>query len=196
MAFVLDATSGGATANSYLTEAEFQDYLLTAYDVTEDPNALADGPMLALATRNLNALYSARKTLVRPGKGEAPYYIVSPTWTGSPSTTTQALPWPRTGMYDRNGNAIAVDVIPTDLKNATAEFARQLRMGDRTLDNDVAVQGITSVKAGSVAVAFRDGLIEAKVIPDAVANLLVPSWLSDELIVPGWPAQFDVVVSD
>jgi hypothetical protein len=95
-------------------------------------------------------------------------------------------------MYDVNGNAIASDIIPIDLKNATAELARQFKVGDRTLDNDVSVQGLTSVRAGSVGLTFKE-MVEAKVLPDAVFNLLVPSWLTDELIEQAWPAQFDVV---
>lgn len=191
MPFVFDATPGGASANSYLTVEEFATYLETAYEPSEDPNVLDDEPLLALATRTLNAAYSGRKTLVRT-KGESPYYITASTWTGSPATSTQALPWPRTGMYDFNGNEIASDAIPQALKDATAELARQLKSADRTLDSDVSVQGITSIKAGSVSLSFKD-MVESKVIPDAVYNLLVPSWLTDESIEPAWPALFDVV---
>lgn len=192
MPFVLDATVGGAGANSYLTVEEYLAYLETTYEpAQEDANALDDGPTLAMATRLINSIFAPHRRLVRV-KGEAPYYIVSPTWTGLPASTTQALAWPRTGMFDLNGNAIASTVIPQALKDATAELARQLKVSDRTLDNDVSVQGITSVRAGSVAVTFKD-MIDAKVIPDAVYNLLVPSWLTDELVEPAWPAQFDVI---
>lgn len=191
MPFVLDATAGGANANSYLTVAEFLAYLETAYELPESPSVLDDAPLLGLATRTLNALYSGKRKLVRPGSGHA-YHLISPTWTGVPATTTQALPWPRIGMFDRNGNGIPSNVIPQALKDATAELARQFKVGDRTLDSDVSIQGITSVRAGSVAVSFKD-MIETQVIPSAVLDLLVPSWLTDEKIEPAWPAQFDVV---
>lgn len=191
MPFVLDATAGGANANSYLTVAEFLAYLETAYELTENPNVLDDAPLLGLATRTLNSIYSGKRRLIRP-KGEAAYYLITPSWTGSPATTTQALPWPRIGMFDRNGNAIASNVIPQALKDATAELARQFKVGDRTLDSDVSIQGITSVRAGSVSVSFKD-MIETQTIPSAVFDLLVPSWLTDEKIEPAWPAQFDVV---
>lgn len=191
MPFTLDATPGGTAANSFLTVEEFEAYLETAYEVEEASNVLDDAPLLGLATRTLIAMYSGKKVLIRE-KGSSPYYLVRPTWTGSPAMATQALPWPRIGMYDRNGNAIADTVIPQELKDATAELARQLKAGDRTLDNDVSVQGITSIRASSVALSFKD-MIEAKVIPDAVVNLLIPSWLTDETIVPAWPAIFEVV---
>lgn len=191
MPFVFDASVGGPASNSYLTVAEFYTYLETAYAVVESPDALADMPILALATRTLNAALAPRRRLMR-SKGEPPYYLIAPTWTGAPATATQALPWPRSGMYDRNGNAIATNVIPQELKDATAELARQFRVGDRTVDSEVAVQGVTSVRAGSVAVTFKDQ-IELQTIPSIVYDLLVPSWLTDEIIEPAWPAQFDVV---
>lgn len=95
-------------------------------------------------------------------------------------------------MLDTNGNAIASGVIPQALKDAEAEFAGQLLKGDRTLDNDVIVQGVTSVRAGSVSVSFKD-TISPQVVPDAVLNMLPPSWLTDETIEPAVSADFDVV---
>jgi hypothetical protein len=95
-------------------------------------------------------------------------------------------------MYDANGNVIPSNVIPQALKEAEAEFAGQLLKGDRTLDNDVIVQGLTSVRAGSVALTFKDSIV-AQVVPDLVINLMPVSWLTDELYVPANSAQFDVV---
>lgn len=84
-----------------------------------------------------------------------------------------------------------VSWVPTDLKNATAEFAGQLGSTDRTLDNDVIVQGVTGVRAGSVSVSFKQEIIP-QVIPDAVYNLMPQAWLTDELYVPANPAIIDV----
>ena len=47
-------------------------------------------------------------------------------------------------------------------------------------------------KAGSVALTFKDSF-EPQVIPDAVYNLLVPSWLTDDIVEPAMLAQFDVL---
>lgn len=85
-----------------------------------------------------------------------------------------------------------VTFLPHQLKEATSELAAQLLAVDRTLDNDVILQGIRSIKAGSVAISFDNALI-AQVIPDAVYNLLVQGWLTDELYEPALRAMFDVV---
>jgi len=98
-------------------------------------------------------------------------------------------------MFDRNGNAIAANVIPQELKDATAELAGQMGLSDRYVDSDIAAQGITMVKAGSVAVEFSDkiGIQTLKVLPDIVMSLLVPSWLTDMTIESMYPALFDVI---
>jgi hypothetical protein len=89
------------------------------------------------------------------------------------------------------GTAGQMFCIPLPLKWATAELAGQLANGDRTLDNDVIVQGITAVRAGSVSVNFKQNIVP-QVLPDMVMNLLPIGWLSDELYVLANPAVFDV----
>lgn len=91
-----------------------------------------------------------------------------------------------------DGTLGGVAVIPEELKNAVAELAGQLSLADRTLDSDVAVQGVTSVRAGSVSVSFKSD-VEAQVLPDVVWALMPDSWFTDELIEPAWPAQFDAL---
>ncbi len=82
-----------------------------------------------------------------------------------------------------------VSWIPQALKDAESELAGQLLIADTTLDNAVLYGGITSVKAGSVAVSFKEA-IQAHVLPDAVLNLMPPSWLTDELIEGALQAEF------
>lgn len=188
----LVATPGAADANSYLTLAEALAYYETRTEVAGWEDADDQNVLLMMATRVLNAMTRPIVTYVPASGGRAAYYKTSSTWTGTPSTTTQKLAWPRTGMYDANGNAIAVDAIPQDLKDATAELAGALGASDSTLDNDVIVQGITSVKAGSVALTFKD-MIETHVIPDMVWNLMPASWFTDEVISMEKTALFDVV---
>jgi hypothetical protein len=96
-------------------------------------------------------------------------------WTGWVIDDTQSLLWPRTGMYYRNGYYVPSTVIPTELQYATAEYARQLLVSDRAGDNDVETQGIKSLKAGPVALEFKDG-VTAKVVPDAVFHLIPEEW--------------------
>ncbi len=181
MAVTLVATAGASNANSYLTEAEATAYFDTRL-FSEAWDLAADKPKaLMFATRVLDSALLAYKRFVPEANGVAAHYRSRPAWSGTPSTTTQALAWPRTGMYDANGNAIAVDAIPQALKNAVAELALQLLGGDRTLDNDVIVQGLSSLRVGPASFSFKDN-IEVKVIPDAAWNLMPPSWFTEELI--------------
>jgi len=176
------ATPGTADANSYGTVEEADDYFDSRVAIEPawvdiDPDVKA--ALLINATRILDALNVARRTIRSSPKGY--YYYTSRAWTGLIATNEQALAWPRVGMFDRLGRPIASDVVPIELKQAEFELAGALAGGDRTLDNPVALQGITSVKAGSVAVTFKDS-IQLQILPEMVLNLLPPSWLTDELI--------------
>lgn len=188
------ATPNAANANSFLTVAEGQDYwdtrapFNTGWEEADDTSAA-----LIAATRVIIATLSPRREFVPPSGSQDGYYIVHRTWTGSPATTTQALPWGRNGMYDRNGNLILPTVIPQELKNATAELAGQMAAADRLVDSDIAVQGLTSVKAGSVALTFKNDVRMTKVLPDIVLDLLVPSWLTNETIEGMYPMLLDVI---
>jgi len=118
-------------------------------------------------------------------------------WTGIPTTTTQRLGWPRTGMRTRNGQPIDPMELPFDLKKATCEFSFSLAAAQRTADNDAANQGIAEMEAGPVRLKFVDkaGVITdisladaaiakdgpefaylSRIIPDAVRLIIPPSW--------------------
>lgn len=191
MPAVIDATVGGVNANSYETLVEAQAYFDTRLTVAGWDNAADQNVLLIMGTRTLDALAQPFKTFF-PATGSSPaYYRVRRQWTGAAASATQRLAWPRVGMFDHNGNAIDPATIPQALKDALAELAGQLGTSDRTLDNDVIVQGLTSVKAGSVALTFKSEIIP-QVIPDAVYNLMPQSWLTDELYVMAEEAVFEV----
>lgn len=192
MAVTLIATPGAANANSYLTAVEAQAYMDTRITIREWDDADSQDVLLIMATRVLDALSQPYKTLCPPSGGSPAYYIVRPQWTGAPATTTQRLAWPRLGMFDYNGNAINPATIPQTLKDVTAELAAQLAQEDRTLDNSVITQGLTSIKAGSVALTFKQNIMP-QVIPDAVYNMMPLSWLTDELYLLANEAIFDVI---
>ena len=187
------ATPGASNANSYETLIEAQAYFATRLALAGWDSADDQSVLLIMGTRVLDAIARPFKQLVTPTNG-APYYRIRRQWTGAPASAAQKLAWPRTGMYDQNGNTIASTVIPQDLKDALSELAGQLGNADRTLDNDVIIQGLTSVRAGSVSLSFKD-MIETHVLPDAVWNLMPASWFTDEIITPARPALFDVVSS-
>lgn len=182
------ATPGAANANSYLTLVEAQAYFDTRLALAGWDDADDQSVLLIMATRMIDAMFQPLKIYM---PGPPPHYRVRRHWSGTPATTTQKLAWPRSGMYDANGNAIAVNVIPQALKEAVAEFAGQLGNEDRTLDNDVIAQGLTSVRAGSVSLTFKDNFLTS-VLPDAVMALMPPSWFTDELYEGAVQAEFDV----
>lgn len=180
MALVI--TPGAADANSYASLAELNDYLtyrlpvMTLASATDAQKEAA----LRMACRLLDSLFD---------------------WAGTAVDSTQVLTWPRSGMLTRNGFSIATTAIPRELKEAQCEFAAQLYAADRVADNDAAKQGVTSVKAGSVAVTFKDidesdpesvdMLLRrlsfdlqwaSKTVPDAVRQLLVPTWFTAHTI--------------
>lgn len=102
---------------------------------------------------------------------------------GARRTWTQPLAWPRyvtvpIGLgYGVLGGWVTTEyyidptTIPDRVKQATAEYARQLINEDRTMDSEVGNQGIKSLKADVLEIVFQDGLT-SKPIPDAVALLL------------------------
>ncbi len=106
--------------------------------------------------------------------------------------TAAAAPSSPASSGEGSSSDVAIAGLRRALKEATAELAGQLGNADRTLDNDVIIQGLTSVKAGSVSLSFKDAIMP-QVIPDAVYNLMPQSWLTDELYLPANAAQFDVV---
>jgi hypothetical protein len=81
MAITIDATVGGASANSYLTLADAQD-LIDGMVENDDVTAWAS----ATADQKNRALYSATQRLDRER------------FLGARATDTQALQWPRTGV--------------------------------------------------------------------------------------------------
>lgn len=199
MALEIVATPGDANANSFGTLEEAEVYFDSRLHTTVWDAAISTNKKKALvmSARVLNLIGQAYKTLVKAGSAtyvDTPYYLTRPTWTGEPATTTQALSWPRTGMYDANGNAIPSNVIPQDLKNAQFELALLLLPADRTLENSIAAQGITSIKAGPVALTFKE-MIETRVVPDSVFNLMPSSWFTEPVIeyVSGNSALFGMV---
>ena len=157
----IDTTVGGSSSNAYVTLAVANQYntdrapssVGTTWTAANDEQRSA---AIIDATRQLDALVE---------------------WTGWAVDADQALLWPRSGMWDRAGYSVLSTVIPTELQEATAEYARQLLAKDRMADSDPETEGIQSIKAGSVAITFKSD-VSRKVVPDAVVNLLPVGWFS------------------
>src|SRR5687767_13653613 len=107
----LDATAGGANANSYITVADATTYHDAHLYATGWSGASADNKIISLiwATRLIDAAYE---------------------FVGEIASDTQALRWPRAAAFDRDGRLLANDEIPAAIEQATAELARHLIAAD------------------------------------------------------------------
>jgi hypothetical protein len=156
MALVVVATPGATNANSYLTLAEAETYFESRLHTSTWDNAVTviKNEAIVMATRVIDQMYD---------------------WANYQTEEEQALQWPRDGMLAANEmEYIDDDVIPNELKNAVCELSIALIAEDITLDNDVEVQGLTSLRAGPVSMAFKTGVIN-KIIPDSV-YYSIPEW--------------------
>lgn len=148
-----DATAGAATANSYATVAEADAYLAVRGDTST-------WTALTLGAKESKLQWAA-------------IYLDTLTFKGTRSTSTQALQWPRIGVWDRDG--FEVDGIPQALKTAQAEMAFQLIANDWT-------QGLGPVSNETLSVgSISLGPETHRPFPAAVLALLRPLLAS----VPG-----------
>lgn len=153
------ATVGGASSNSFCTLAEADQY--------QDDRSPVGTTWSGETDANKNRALLFATTLLE----------ACVIWTGFVKTDTQALLWPRYGMTKRNSYALDDDVVPDELKDCQAEFARQL-LADigRTDDSDIETKGITSITAGPVSLTFdQDQAI--KMIPDLCYFYLPQMWV-------------------
>lgn len=115
-------------------------------------------------------------------------------FTGSPTSSSQPLAWPRTGMIGRNGGTVASDAIPQQLKDATCEMALLLLAGDPTAASQTAAIGLTGLKAGPVELKFSDSAsLYSQTVPDPVLATLVPLWICEEEDESATPLVFAAV---
>jgi hypothetical protein len=146
MALVIVATAGAATANSYVT-------LARAEEIMEEVVHKADWSAAADATKN-SALVQATRILDA---------LVD--WDGEKSATDQSLRFPRSGLYDREGEEVDDETIPADLERATTFLANELIKQDRT--EEASMAGFKEIGlAGMKLVADRAS--QPDVIPDFV----------------------------
>ena len=135
--FIVEDGTGLATATSYVSVADADDII--AVNIHIDPSWTdlstdSKEKLLAWATRVLD-------THTR--------------WKGTKTVETSQLRWPRTGVCDRDSTIIGANEIPYQLEVATAEYARYLIVGDRTVERDQ--DGLIRLKADVVELEFKDG---------------------------------------
>jgi hypothetical protein len=166
----LDATVGGASSNSYVTQADATTYFGHRFDATEWTNASSDNRNIALM------MATAR--------------LEQEEYTGLRVDDDQRLKWPRYGVYVDNVYQEET-AVPRPIKEATYELAPikeatyELALAflkDSTLLADTGLEGFQSVKLGELDVTprFRSG----GTLPANVERLL--RGLKTTLAYTGW----------
>ncbi len=154
MALVVEDGTGLDDAESYASVAR-----LLAYFGTERGAASEYATLTAASTATHEALLRwATRLLDR-------LWL----WDGERATTTQALRFPRAGLYDLDGEELASTALPAALVEATCELARALF--DDAARADDQQQGLAEITAGAVKVVF-DRYDRADVLPGIVVDLL------------------------
>lgn len=147
MAF--DTTISGASATSYITVAQADDYFEFRHENDLYPSdLLTKQKLLVSATRRLDAeLYNGYKTI-----------------------PAQALQFPRTVIYDRDGLSYATDAIPQNMINAVCEMIYAILKDDERLMGDDLLRDMENVSSFSGSI---DGMAVSYAIrADAKANKL------------------------
>lgn len=132
-ASTLVVTVGGASSNSYVTLAQFNTYCEQRLNVDSFDDAQPDD--------KIRALLMATRRLDREN------------WIGQKAATTQALVWPRSGVYkpDGYGDQYLSTEIPQLVKDAQCELALAYLDGFDDGEEDA----IDSFSADGVSVHFR-----------------------------------------
>ncbi len=161
MALVIDATVGGATANSFVLKTEMDAYVLTRLNAGAWTGVDAQLAALTEATRQLN---------VQP-------------WDGSTVTSTQALNWPRQFVTNPDapawGTAIdyATTIIPQRVKDATCELALQfLKAGTTDIASLPANDGLIRKRVDVLEKEWADPRVQKEGLEryPLVWNLIAP----------------------
>ena len=150
-------TAGGTGSNSYVSQAECTTYLgdrLNASAWTDATTAEKDQALI-MAARRLND----------------EDYVGSPVEIDIDSR--QALAWPRSGAYDRNGNWLDHESIPQIVKDAQCELALALLDADDDLLADTGLEAFQSVSVGSLSVTPIQGRTSGR-LPAHVRRILAP----------------------
>lgn len=109
MALTVETGSASSSSESYASVAFGDTYVTNYLGNDSDWASAAEGDKenaLRVATFYIDNRYRGR-------------------WKGTPTSTDQALAFPRIGLYDENGYAITSSTIPIVLQRATVEMAKR-----------------------------------------------------------------------
>src|SRR3990167_1592520 len=138
MALTLVATAQATNANSYATVAEAEAYF----------DGRANATTFTAAASATMALWLVMAT----SRLEQERYV------GTPTSSTQRLQWPRSGVRDVTGNGLDYDssAVPRLMKEAEYELA--LAIGnDTALLEDTGLEGFENVAVGPLDITPRAG---------------------------------------
>lgn len=170
MAITIVATAGSASANSFVTEAEFIAYMATRLNV---PNGTTTTGSAASETEKKAMIEATRELNLLP-------------WQGERTDDTQVLALPRTYLPDPDATLAdpaldypyyASNVIPQRVKDATIELAMEFIKAGATdvaaLDSALAVK---REKTGPLETEFFSPGMRAQGLGryPRVANLIAP----------------------
>lgn len=130
-------TIGGTTYNIYGTSAAADAYLAARVVGSE-----------AAAWEDLDA-DDRSKALVSGTR-----YLDRQNWNGQRTVLAQDLEFPRTGLTDKDGNAVDDATVPLLMEEANYELALALNADATILDKGSTASNTKSVKAGSASVSF------------------------------------------
>lgn len=153
----IDATVGGASANSYSEVADADTYFderLQVSNWTGESDTDVKERALIMATRRIDAF----------------------DFEGVKVTTTQALKWPRIDAFDEDGEEYDTDAIPTVVLYATYELALAYLNDAAGSTDPLAPTGLEQfdrAKVGPLEVDINHAR-RAGSVPDHVLRLLAP----------------------
>lgn len=156
MAFVFDATPGGASANSWATAAEGDDYFGGRRNASAWTSLATPGEKeiaLADATLDLERLNFA----------------------GARASTTQRLRVPRHGLFDQDGFALASNVVPRPFKEALFEHTLfKLNKGTSDPLQPTGLEQFSSLSVpGAISITLRDSVTPVQ-FGSAAITILAP----------------------
>lgn len=139
--FLVETGEGLASATSYVSVADATDYY------TPDTTALAAWTALSTPQKEWLLGWSTR------------FLDQKVDWRGCPSTDTQNLRWPRSGVRDRDGRSIASDEMPKQLTEIVCEMAKYLLSNDPTTQQEV--EHLAGLTVDVIDIRYQEGTSQA-----------------------------------
>lgn len=184
MALVIEDGTGKSTANSFVTDAEFVAWAKARGRYEGLPESGTErAPFIVLA-----ADYLSNEKRFR--------------WRGTRLLAEQALPWPRSGVVDRDGLSWASNVVPWRVKQAQCEAA-YLSMTGTELQPALDRGGrVVSESVGPISTTYAQdappeteipsvvGILEPLLYTASESRLKALPYITDEVTIDGFEGEY------